>query len=420
MWRLNMLLEFRVRNFRSFKDEAVLSLVASNDKSLQESNTLPTNLTTPPEVLRSLVVYGGNASGKTNLLLGLDFLRAMVINSPTHQPGHRIKHQPFRLDSKSPNEPTGFEISALIDGVKYRYGFEFNANRILGEWLYVNPKGKPQRWFDRTFENGNEVYEFSSFFAGQKKVWQDATRPNVLFLSTAVQLNSEQLRPLYDWLTNSLVTILERGAIWHKFSTEALLNPESKEAITAMINSADIAVSAIGTVKIKGLKIEIVDDKLPSPQINEDEELFPVFTHKAGDIEAKFDFMHDESSGTQKLFSLAGPLLDIITRGRCLIIDELDGSLHPLLVRKIVELFHSPINKAGAQLIFSTHDTSLLDNSLMRRDQIWLTEKAEDQSSSLVPLLDFSPRKGEALEKGYLSGRYGGIPILGLNIISDE
>lgn len=411
-----MLLEFRMRNFRSFKDEATLSLVASNDKTLLDSNTLPTHLTNPSGVLRTLGIYGANASGKTNLLRGLHFLWAMVMHSPSHQPGQGINYQPFRLDAKSPSEPTGLEISVLIAGVKYRYGFEFNGERVLGEWLYVTPKGKSQRWFDRTIEDGKDIYEFGTFFAGQKKVWQDATRPNVLFLSTAVQLNSAQLRPFYDWLANSLVYFLPG----HEYSTKALLNPDSKEAITALIASADIAISAIGTVKkpVHRVEFKLDHDKLPSHQISQHEELFPVFTHKAGDIAVDFDFMNEESSGTQRLFSLAGPLLDIIDRGRCLIIDELDGSLHPLLVWQIIELFHSPINKAGAQLIFTTHNTLFLDHSLMRRDQIWLTEKAGNQSSSLVPLLDFSPRKGEALEKGYLAGRYGGIPILGSTMIS--
>lgn len=411
-----MLIEFRVQNFRSFKDETVLSMVASTDKNLSANNTITTEISNPSVLLRSASIHGANASGKSNLILALDFFTLMVRNSITHQPGQLIRHQPFKLDIDSTTSATGFEISALISGTKYRYGFEFNSERIISEWLYATPKNKIQKWFERTLTENKDNYEFGSFFTGQKKIWQDATRPNVLFLATAIQLNSEQLRPLYDWITQSIIT-LPHGKISHQYSTNSLNDLKVNNQITAMMKSADFAITNISTTKRKAHELAVeIGQQGYSHQLNEREELFPVFSHKAGELEVNFDFIEEESSGTKEFFCFAAPLLDIIKNGRCLIIDELGRDLHPLLVHKIIEIFHSPSNNKGAQLIFTSHDSSLLDNNLMRRDQIWLTEKLHDHTSSLVPLLDFSPRKGEALEKGYLSGRYGGIPILNSNI----
>jgi AAA15 family ATPase/GTPase len=180
------------------------------------------------------------------------------------------------------------------------------------------------------------------------------------------------------------------------------------------MRSADIAIHGVTAVKRKGFQRTVHFDLQTGRAATgggELEMLVPMFKHQAGRNTAEFEY-GDESQGTQKLFSLAGPLLDIITGGKVLVIDELDRSLHPLLVRQIIRTFHDPDRSGAAQLVFSTHDTSLLDMQLLRRDQIWLAEKTKTQATRLVPLMDFSPRKGEALERGYLGGRYGGIPIL--------
>jgi AAA15 family ATPase/GTPase len=143
----------------------------------------------------------------------------------------------------------------------------------------------------------------------------------------------------------------------------------------------------------------------------ESEMLVPVFQHATSKGSAKFE-LNEESDGTQRLYGLAAPVIDVLKRGRILVVDELDSSLHPLLVRRLISMFHDPsMNKAGAQLIFSTHDTSLLDHSLFRRDQVWFTEKDSDQATRIYPLTDFSPRKREAWERGYLTGRYGAVPF---------
>lgn len=412
-----MLLEFRLRNFRSFREETALSLIASSDPHLVETNAFAVNLTGLPNALRSAVLFGANASGKSNFLRAIGYMRSVILESHAVLPGQTYFVQPFRLHEKSAKEATLFEATILLDGIRYQYGFEMTPDRIIAEWLLVYRKAKPQRWFDRRFDpkSGEDVITPGDNLAGQKSVWREATRPNALFLSTAVQLNSEQLRPIYTWFAESLVVLPEGGQISTDFSMDRVQSPEGNRSIVGLMLAADIAIASISAVRQKSLQHKFTYDEFTGQsdaRAEERELLFPRFTHQVGSIKADFDFF-DESQGTQKLFTLAGPLFDIIENGKVLVIDELERSLHPLLVRQIIKTFHDPeLNRHGAQLVFSTHDTSLLDSSFLRRDQIWLTEKNAEQSSTLMPLTAFSPRKGEALEKGYLGGRYGGVPIL--------
>jgi AAA15 family ATPase/GTPase len=410
-----MLLEFRVRNFRSFREEVVLSLVASKDQSLRIRNTFDSSLPTPLRLNRSAVIYGANASGKTNLLRALGFMVGVVQQSAGLLPNQQFMFQPFKLDANSGASPSLFEVTLLLNGRRFQYGFELTATRIVAEWLLVYEKSKAQTWFERKTEDEKDTYKFSSHLTGPKKVWQEATRPNALFLSTAVQLNSEALAPLHTWLSTAVNVFLDGGFIPFEFSTNMVGTAEGHQRIRSMMTAADIAIDAITTRATKGLRqqfsVDLASGKT-SAQTEEAEILLPTFRHKSGRFTADID-ISDESQGTQKLFSLAGPMFDILSKGTLFAIDELDRSMHPLLVRKIVETFHDPtLNCNGAQLIFTTHDTSLLDSALFRRDQIWFTEKQTDQSSSLASLSDFSARKDEAFERGYLAGRYGGVPIL--------
>lgn len=420
-----MLLEFRVRNYRSFKCENALTLVASRDSSLAETNTIETRMPSVPRALRSAVIYGANASGKSNLVRALQLMRGVVLESAALQPNQLFHVQPFRLDEQSSREPTLFEVTIMIGGVRYQYGFEFVAARIVSEWLLVYQKSKPQRWFDRRVgeSDGKDKFEFGPHLSGAKRIWQEVTRPNALFLSTAVQFNSEVLAPLYSWFAETLNVFLDGGQLPPEFSTNMIQTPAGQARIASLLSAADIAIASISAEPMKGFRQTFNLDPakgVADAKIEETEILMPRFNHKSGDVLADFEF-GDESQGTQKLYSLAGPLFDIIEKGRILVIDELDRSFHPLLVRQIIETFQNPkINCLGAQLIFTTHDTAQLDSSLLRRDQIWFTEKRRDQSSELVPLMEFSPRKGEALERGYLGGRYGGVPILANRLIDEN
>lgn len=414
-----MLVEFRVKNFRSLRDEQALSLVASKDKTLSDTHTLSTGFNAVPALLRSAVIYGANAGGKSNLIKALQYMRGVVIESATViQPGQIFGVQPFRLDSKSSSEPTEFEITFLLDGVRYQYGFALTPQRIVSEHLLVYKAFKPQRWFERSYDadTGKDLYEFGTALKGQKNVWEGATRPNSLFLSMAVQLNSEQLRPVFDWFLNQLVIFNELTPPTPHFTVQMLRQAEGKKAICAFLTAADISIADIDIVtrKVPGqeLHFDLAAGKteVRSQEMEENELRF----HHATEHGKAVFGLADESSGTRNLLFLTGPVLDILKKGLTLVIDELDTSLHTMLVRRLVQLFNNPaLNTGGAQLVFTTHDTSLLDApDLFRRDQVWFVEKDREQASTLYGLSDFSPRKNEARERGYLMGRYGGLPFL--------
>ena len=414
-----MLVEFRTKNFRSLRDEQVLSLVASTDKTLLDTHALATGLKAAPHVLKSAVVYGANASGKSNLVKALQFMRGVVLQSAALQPGQTFDRlQPFKLDVASGSQPTAFEVTFVLGGVRYQYGFAMDAQRIVSEQLLVYKAFKPQRWFERRFdaESGKDVYEFGSGLKGAKNLWEGATRPNALFLSVAVQLNSEALRPVFDWFANRLVIFNEQTPLSPQFSVHMLKQEAQRKAICAFLQAADTSIADI-EVATQQAMVHTINVDLATGKREEtagEQAVEEVrFHHVTEHGKAVFD-LADESSGTRNLLFLTGPILDILHKGLTLVVDELDTSLHTLLVQALVRLFHRPeANTGGAQLVFTTHDTSLLDAyGLFRRDQVWFVEKRPDQSSSLYPLLDFSPRKNEALERGYLQGRYGALPLL--------
>lgn len=414
-----MLVEFRIKNFRSMRDEQVLSLVASSDKTLLDTHALDTGLKAAPHLLKSAVVYGANASGKSNLVSALQYMRGVVLESAALQPGQTFDRlSAFKLDATSGSLPTEFEVTFIHDSVRYQYGFAMNAQRIVSEQLLVYKSFKPQRWFERRFdvESGKDVYEFGPSLKGAKHLWEGATRPNALFLSMAVQLNSEALRPVFDWFANRLVIFNEQSPLAPHFSVQMLKQEAQRKAICEFLRAADMSIADV-EVATRQAMVHSIRFDLATGKREEEEGEQAVdevkFHHITEHGKAVFDLM-DESSGTRNLLFLAGPVLDILNKGLTLVVDELDTSLHTLLVQALVRLFHRPeVNTGGAQLVFTTHDTSLLDAyGLFRRDQVWFAEKRPDQSSSLYPLLDFSPRKNEALERGYLQGRYGALPLL--------
>ncbi len=417
-----MLIEFRIQNFRSLRDEQVLSLVAAKDNSLNETNTLAIGLKAIPRVLPSAVLYGANAHGKSNVIKALQYMRGVVLESATViQPGQTYAIQTFRLDPVSEKEPTTFEITFVLNNVRYQYGFSMTPKRIVNEYLLVYKAFKPQKWFERIYDadKDRDIYDFGTGLKGPKTLWERATRPNALFLSMAVQLNSESLVPIFNWFAQHLVIFNERSPLSMPGSIQLLKQSEQitfKKKICDFLLAADISISdfEVVTDKVAGHKVhfDLIAGKT-DVRNEEIEENRLRFTHSTSQGKAIFDF-EDESSGTRTLVLLAAPLLDILDRGLTLVIDELDTSLHTLLVRELIRQFHRPeINTQGAQLIFTTHDTSLLDvPDLFRRDQIWFVEKDNDQASTLVALAEFSPRKNEVLGKGYLIGRYGGIPFL--------
>ncbi|WP_029462846.1 AAA family ATPase [Serpentinimonas barnesii] len=409
-----MLLEFRVRNYRSIRDEQALTLIASGDKEMAATHLAPTGLKAAPHALRSAVVYGPNASGKSSLLRALDYLRAVVAESATTiQPGQTYNVQPFKLDAASAQQPTEFEITFLLSSVRHQYAFSMTPQRIVSESLLVYRSSKPTQLFSRQHLEGDGYdYEFSTYLTGPRKLWQESTRPNALFLSMAAQLNSEQLSPVFNWIVRNILFLPAGATVWPDFTTALLATEPGRASIREFLSAADISIADVQAVPRKGMHAQWVLGASGLQASQEEREfLLPVFEHSTPKGSAKFE-LHDESEGTQRLYGLIAPVLDCLRDGRVLVVDELDSSLHTLLVRRLITMFQTPeLNPKGAQLIFSTHDTSLLDHTLFRRDQVWFTEKDADQATRLYPLTDFSPRKQEAWERGYLTGRYGAVPF---------
>jgi uncharacterized protein len=412
-----MLLEFRVGNYRSIRDEQVLSFGASvADKELANTHLAATGLKSLPSAVRSAVVYGSNASGKSTLLLALNYMRAVVAESATViQPGQTYNVQPFKLDERFAKKPTEFELTFLLNGIRHQYAFAMTAERIVSESLTVYRTVKPTQWFSRQLNGDGQTYkyEFSTYLTGPRRLWQESTRPNALFLSTAAQLNSELLGPIFRWVTENIVYLPAGAIVSHEITTAMLGTEEGRETIRSFLSTADISIDDVEAIPRKGIRQQLVFGAGGMTHSNREESeiLVPIFQHTTPNGSAKFE-LQEESEGTQRLYGLIAPVLDVLRDGRVLVIDELDGSLHTLLVRRLISMFHNPaLNNAGAQLLFSTHDTSLLDHTLFRRDQVWFTEKDHDQATKLYPLTDFSPRKHEAWERGYLMGRYGAVPF---------
>ena len=418
-----MLIEFSVKNYRSFWKTQKLSMAAGPTKELANENKFATPINGLPELLRSAVVYGANGSGKSNLIKAISFMREFVLNSSKEsQEKEKIKRKPFLFNSDGPSNDSEFEIVFVQDSIRYQYGFSVTDTRVAHEWLFAYPGNKPQRWFERSFnpETKKEDWYFGAKFAGSKKTWQTATRSNALFLSTAVQLNSEQLQPVYHWFLK-LGVIRHDDTIANIYTAENCADEDQYRNIKKFLNDAGINVDEI-SIKEKKLNIDHLPSDMPEPLKRiilkdiEGETIKEVFfQYKLKDSNDYVSLpLEAESDGTQKLFAYAAPWLDVLNNGRILVIDELNNSFHSHLVRFLLKLINnSKTNKANGQLIFSTHDTSILDTKLLRRDQIWLIEKDQDKASQLYPLTDFHPRKNEVLEKGYLQGRYGALPYIG-------
>jgi AAA15 family ATPase/GTPase len=412
-----MLIEFSVQNFRSILERQTLSLVATKDKTFQDTHVIETGNAAVPRALRGTGLYGANGSGKTNLLRALEYFQFLVKQSFTFVPDSGTNLAPFALQENAQASVAEFEITVLIDKVRYQYGFRLDRQKIHEEWLivYRSQRGPGQSWFERRLDpvTGKYDFQFSEKLAGAKKLWQDATRPNALFLSTAVQLNSEMLHPLFDWIANRPIFFnpLPMSA---DYTISRLEDPKFHQQVVDFLQGSDIPVAEILVETTRGTGPHFRFDATTGKAESTVEEFVHKrarFRHVTNNGEALFDLL-EESMGTQRLFALTGPVLDILEKGRLLIVDEIESSLHPLLVRRLLDLFHNPaINKNGAQIVFSTHSTLLFDQSIFRRDQIWLVEKDLRQASRLVPLSDFQLRKDLVLGNAYLDGRFGAIPI---------
>ncbi|MBD0823478.1 AAA family ATPase [Aestuariibaculum marinum] len=425
-----MILQFSIKNYRTFKEKAVLSLIASNyDKDTRENENIAYNEKFGLRLLKNAVIYGANASGKSKLLDAFGFMRHYVLTSSKEsQKGDEIDVFPFRLNSATEKEPSEFEIIFIYKDTLYRYGFEVTRKKVISEWLYYKPKTKEIELFYRE-DNKFDTHP-RSFTKGKTVIKEGLVRDNALLLSVAAQFNDKTSINVLDWFERlkTISGLNESG--YRGFTMSKTEDPVHKAKILDLLKAADLGIRDINLQKLdidklpKDLPKELRDKILREMHEEKAEFISDVLTtHKKYDINGRsidnvnFSLDDDESSGTRKFFALTGPILDVIENGYTLVVDELDSKLHPNLVCKIVSLFNSKeLNPKNAQLIFNTHDTNLLSAGLFRRDQIWFTDKNKFGEAKLYSLGDFKSdevKKNEPYEENYIRGKYGAIPFLG-------
>jgi AAA15 family ATPase/GTPase len=423
-----MLVEFRVGNYRSFREEQTLSLVAGNDTELTDNCVDQGKL----RLLKAAGIYGPNASGKSNLIRALSTMRRIIIKPS--KPGEQLPVTPFKLDDEYINKPSSFEVTFYHGASRYQYGFTATSERIHDEWLYAYPMGRlqdrAQAWFKRTFDEKADKtnWKFSTYLKGEKEKLKDRATNNVLFLTAGAQWNNKQLTTVYEWFVDKL-RIIKNSYELAPITAEMLYSPDDPEqetmrsSVTRLMQSADFGICDISVEKSER---DMTKTKFPTDMPNEIKQKFLQqlkykLLVKMGHRNTKtgkkvFLSLEEESKGTQCYFKLLGPWSQAISKGITVFIDEIEESLHPLLVRELIKVIQNlRTNENKAQLIFATHDTTLLDHELFRRDQIWFTEKDKNGVTQLYSMSDYKERKarkGEAMQKGYLAGRYGAIPII--------
>lgn len=418
-----MLLQFTVKNFLSIKNEVTLSMVASKDSSF-EDNLLPyEDGKKIKNALKSVVIYGANASGKSNILKALRFVKNFIKNSHEMQQGIKIQRKPFKLDNRCINEPSEFQIVFIHNNVKYLYGFSVTEDEVIDEYLYYYPNGRQSIIFERE----RDEYKFTIDVERQSELKNKFHSKNKLFIATESLWEYEKAKVPFEWLSRYLNIFINHDRLENYTGGNMKEDENVNLLVKKYIKLADIGIDDIN------IKSREVEDILNSGMLNllsDDVKADVLKTLQNGNlldikmihnikdkdgniINYEFD-IDEESDGTQKFFGLLGPWIEALLNGYTIVIDELDIRLHTLLVKKLMEMFLDPdVNKNNAQLIFTTHDTNLLDSDLLRRDQIWFTEKKEDKSTDLYSLYDFGGvRKSISIEKGYLQGKYGAIPVL--------
>jgi AAA15 family ATPase/GTPase len=425
-----MLIEFSVGNFASFKETITLSLVAAKirsiNKRLDSDNIIP--IDQELGLLRSAAVYGANASGKSNLVAAASFMSRFVRESFEKPFDAGVPVDRFRLSTDTDDQPSHFEMVFLLDGHQYRYGFDVDAQQVAAEWLYYVPKKREILLFERT---GQEIIPNTSnpqageFRAIPKQLVKvnpnQPLRPNALFLSVAAQNQGPMAQQILTWFGNMRFMSGLNDSGFRHFTVNMFEKPESRARIIELVRSLDVDIDDIGIQRREGEKVleeapEYMRAVLEKLHIADFVQITTQHRkmNPSGDVVGYeiFDMGIHESAGTEKLFFMTGPIIDTLTYGRVLWVDEMEARLHPNMTEAIVALFNSPItNPKGAQIIFTTHDTNLLNIKKLRRDQIWFVEKNRQAASQLYSLVEFKIRNDDAsLEQDYIRGRYGAVP----------
>jgi predicted ATP-dependent endonuclease of OLD family len=358
-------------------------------------------------LLPTAVIYGANSSGKSNVLMALLTMRQVLLDSVKLNPNDELYFKPFLLDTTSANEPTSFEIQFLQDDALYRYGFDYNREKICKEWLYEKKKG--QREYNLFLRVDNE-FEVSAACFPEGVGKENATPQNRLFVSLVAQLNGPKSMHILEW--------------FHRCNYLSGLSSKGYEGFTLKMfkeqqEGCHQALDFFHHTQL-GFNELLVTEKSGAGDVQVEAKTTHNIYDEHGEISAVVGFDKDEmeSEGTKKVIEMSGPLFDTLKQGKLLIVDELDAKLHPLLTRCILQLFMDPdTNPNGAQLIFATHDTNLLNLNYLRRDQVWFTEKDETEASDLYSLVEFKDEKGvkirndRSIQKDYINGRYGAIPF---------
>ncbi|AHJ12232.1 AAA family ATPase [Sulfurospirillum multivorans] len=419
-----MLVQFSVDNYRSIKDKVTLSMMTSTkdkERCFKIRNY---------ELLNSAVIYGANASGKSNVLSAMSFMKNVVLNKmKVIQSTDTLPHDPFKLNTATQDASSTFEIIFFIGTAKYRYGFEMDTTTVYAEWLYADEKGKEAKLFYR--EADEEEYVNPSFKEGyqffDKKNLKINISKNQLFLWKCDQNDGEISKSILNWFKyiNIINGISHDGYI--NYTMQQMEHEDFRTEIIKFVKTADIGLEDIqleetdipkdmleklmALEKLKENNIEVINFKQVA--INTYHRKFDEQNNAVG--REVFELDKEESLGTRKFFKMSAPILNTLQEGKILAIDELDASLHPMLTMHLIKLFHDPkVNTKNAQLIFTTHDTNLLKPHLFRRDQIWFTEKDVYGSTHLNALAEFKDvRKDADFEKEYIQGKYGAIPYLG-------
>ncbi len=418
-----MLLEFSVSNYLSFKEKKTLNLVAASISDFNETNTVKTERNT---LLKGAVIYGPNASGKSNLIKAMSIMRRLVLHSFNQTSAKGLNVTPFLLSTETDDKPSHFEILCQIEGTRYRYGFEVNNKTVEAEWLFEAKKNAEKPLFVR---EGDGIEVMGSYKEGQNL--EEKTRDNALFLTVVDQFNGATAKKIMKWF-NRFITISGLSHEHYEMATFKMFDKKIKEKpLLDFYKKLDLGFEDV-LIERKRFDPKEFPNDIPEglmKMVMKDLEgafkfdirtLHKKFNHKKEVVKMiEFDMREQESAGTNKVFNISGPVFNVLISGGVLVVDELDSSLHPLLTLAITRLFNSKeYNPNNAQLIFTTHDTNLFEYGKYRRDQIYFLEKDQYGASDLYSLVEYKEngtkvRKDRSFESDYIAGRYGAVPYIG-------
>lgn len=426
------LLSFTTENAHSYRDETEFSMLATRfaDDDIRRDLSLA-GLKDPVGVLPLAGIFGPNASGKTTILRAMADMRIAVRDSfRKGDDDSGFSRVPFLLDSQHSQKPSVYGVDIVIEGVSWQYGFIVDNERVIEEYAYYYPKGRRSLLFDR---NKNTI-KFGPTLRPVSGSLQDILRPNSLLLSAAGATSNKVLAPLYKWFRNNLIYIDSDGRDFRLYELSRIIrNNNSRERIIDLIREADLGITDMRRIEPDQDMLERAkqavnimsgtDSEIDIDDINLLGKV--LFTHRgsSANIEGKELDSSSESLGTVTWAGLLYPVIEALDKGQTLLVDEIDSSLHPLLVESLINLFQSKVSNPNcAQIIFNSHDSSILSSRqyALTRDQVWFTSKEQEGSTILYPLYDYKPRSGEAIDKRYLQGRYGAIPNLGIHFNPQE